>query len=160
MRVKVDFKKQYSETVKNRKKSIKKAFVLDVNFEMENELVVLFGPSGSGKTTLFKCISGIVEPDDGKIVMGSKVYYDKEKKINLPIQKRHLGYVFQNYTLFPHMSVRKNIECGLKGWEKETKEKRELLSSEIVKKAISGYGMIISVTLQHILKIYFADDLE
>jgi molybdate transport system ATP-binding protein len=122
--VKVDFKKQYSETVKNRKKSIKKAFVLDVSFEMENELVVLFGPSGSGKTTLFKCISGIVEPDDGKIVVGSKVYYDKEKKINLPIQKRHLGYVFQNYTLFPHMSVRKNIECGLKGWEKETKEKR------------------------------------
>jgi molybdate transport system ATP-binding protein len=124
MGVKVDFKKQYSETVKNRKKGIKKAFVLDVSFEMENELVVLFGPSGSGKTTLFKCISGIVEPDDGKIVMGSKVYYDKEKKINLSIQKRHLGYVFQNYTLFPHMSVRKNIECGLKGWEKETKEKR------------------------------------
>ena len=124
MGVKVDFKKQYSETVKNRKKGIKKAFVLDISFEMENELVVLFGPSGSGKTTLFKCISGIVEPDDGKIVMGSKVYYDKEKKINLSIQKRHLGFVFQNYTLFPHMSVRKNIECGLKGWEKETKEKR------------------------------------
>lgn len=124
MGIKVDFKKQYSETVKNRKKGIKKAFVLDVSFEMENKLVVLFGPSGSGKTTLFKCISGIVEPDDGKIVMGDKVYYDKDKKINLPIQKRHLGYVFQNYTLFPHMNVRKNIECGLKGWEKETKEKR------------------------------------
>ncbi|WP_243685490.1 ABC transporter ATP-binding protein [Methanosarcina barkeri] len=91
---------------------------------MGNELVVLFGPSGSGKTTLFKCISGITEPDDGKITVGSKVYYDKNQKINLPIQKRNLGYVFQNYTLFPHMNVRKNIECGLKGWEKEDKEVR------------------------------------
>ena len=91
---------------------------------MENELVVLFGPSGSGKTTLFKCISGITEPDDGKITVDSKVYYDKDKKINLPIQKRNLGYVFQNYTLFPHMNVRKNIECGLKGWEKEAREER------------------------------------
>ena len=97
---------------------------------MENELVVLFGPSGSGKTTLFKCISGITEPDEGKITVDNKVYYDKEKKINLPIQKRNLGYVFQNYTLFPHMNVRKNIECGLKSWEKETREERvmEMLS--------------------------------
>ena len=101
------------------KKGVKKSFTLDVNFEMENELVVLFGPSGSGKTTLFKCISGITDLDEGKITVGNKVYFDKEKKINLPIQKRNLGYVFQNYTLFPHMNVRKNIECGLKGWEKE-----------------------------------------
>jgi len=136
--VKVDLKKQYKETEINGKKSTKKvftstkkaftstkkAFTLDISFEMENELVVLFGPSGSGKTTLFKCISGITEPDDGKITVGSKVYYDKDQKINLPIQKRNLGYVFQNYTLFPHMNVRKNIECGLKGWEKEDKEAR------------------------------------
>lgn len=130
MGVKVDLKKQYNEVDNSRKKSVKKTFLLDVSFEMENELVVLFGPSGSGKTTLFKCISGITEPDDGKITMGSKVYYDKSKKINLPIQKRNLGYVFQNYTLFPHMSVKKNIECGLKGWEKGAKEGRimEMLS--------------------------------
>jgi len=124
--VKVDLKKRYYETGSNGKKNVKKSFMLDVSFEMENELVVLFGPSGSGKTTLFKCISGITEPDDGKITVGNKVYFDKNKKINLPIQKRNLGYVFQNYTLFPHMSVRKNIECGLKGWEKEAKEERVL----------------------------------
>jgi molybdate transport system ATP-binding protein len=125
--VKVELKKQYNEANEaeiSGKKGIKKAFMLDVSFEMENELVVLFGSSGSGKTTLFKCISGITEPDDGKITVGSKVYYDKDKKINLPIQKRNLGYVFQSYTLFPHMNVRKNIECGLKGWEKENKEKK------------------------------------
>jgi len=122
--VKVDIKKWYDEAEINGKKGIKKAFTLDVSFEMENELVVLFGPSGSGKTTLFKCISGITEPDDGKITVMSKVYYDKDKKINLSIQKRNLGYVFQNYTLFPHMNVRKNIECGLKRWEKEAREER------------------------------------
>jgi len=122
--IKVELKKWYSEAEIKGKKDVKKAFMLDVSFEMENELVVLFGPSGSGKTTLFKCISGITEPDDGKITVGSKVYYDKDKKINLPIQKRNLGYVFQNYTLFPHMNVRKNIECGLKGWNKGDKEER------------------------------------
>ncbi|OED08757.1 molybdenum ABC transporter ATP-binding protein [Methanosarcina sp. A14] len=128
--VKIKLKKQYNEANTNEKKGIKKSFALDVSFEMENELVVLFGPSGSGKTTLFKCISGITDLDEGKITVGNKVYFDKENKINLPIQKRNLGYVFQSYTLFPHMNVRKNIECGLKGWEKESKEERvrEMLS--------------------------------
>lgn len=126
MGIKVDLKKRHYETDSNGKKDLKKSFLLDVSFEMENELVVLFGPSGSGKTTLFKCISGITEPDYGKIIVGNKVYFDKIKKINIPIQKRNLGYVFQNYTLFPHMNVRKNIECGLKGWEKESKKERIL----------------------------------
>jgi molybdate transport system ATP-binding protein len=128
--IKVELKKRYNEVGTNGKKDVKKSFTLDVSFEMENELVVLFGPSGSGKTTLFKCISGITEPDNGKITVGSKVYYDKDKKINLPIQKRNLGYVFQNYTLFPHMNVKKNIECGLKNWKKESREERvmEMLS--------------------------------
>ncbi|HOW13825.1 ABC transporter ATP-binding protein [Methanosarcina sp.] len=128
--VKVDLIKRYNEAEINGKKGTRKAFTLDVSFEMENELVVLFGPSGSGKTTLFKCISGITEPDNGKIIVGNKVYYDKDRKINLPIQKRNLGYVFQNYTLFPHMNVRKNIEYGLKDWEKEEREERimEVLS--------------------------------
>jgi molybdate transport system ATP-binding protein len=128
--IEVEIKKQYDEAGTNGKKGIKKAFMLDISFEMENELVVLFGPSGSGKTTLFKCISGITEPDCGNITVHSKVYYDKNKKINLPIQKRNLGYVFQNYTLFPHMSVKKNIECGLKNWKKESSEQRvmEMLS--------------------------------
>lgn len=124
--VKVEIKKQYYETDTNKKKGTKKSFTLDVSFEIENELVVLFGPSGSGKTTLFKCISGITELDNGKVIVGNKVYFDNEKKINLPIQKRNLGYVFQSYTLFPHMNVRKNIECGLKGWDNETKDKRVL----------------------------------
>ncbi len=126
MGVKVDIEKCYHEAENSRKKESKKNFTLDVSFEMENELVVLFGPSGSGKTTFFKCISGITVPDAGKVTVSNKVYYDKDKKINLPIQKRNLGYVFQNYTLFPHMNVRKNVECGLKGWEKQAMESRTM----------------------------------
>lgn len=124
MVVKVNIKKWYNKAEIDGKKNAKKAFMLDVNFEIENELVVLFGPSGSGKTTLFKCISGIVEPDNGIISVGNNIYYDKDKRINLPVQKRNLGYVFQNDTLFPHMNVRKNIECGLKNWDKGKREKR------------------------------------
>lgn len=126
MGLKVNLKKHYHKAASDRENGLKKTFTLDVSFEMENELVVLFGPSGSGKTTLFKCISGITDLDDGRISVGNKVYFDKSQKINLPIQKRDLGYVFQSYTLFPHMNVRKNIECGLKGWPKEAKEERVL----------------------------------
>ena len=122
--MKVNIKKWYNKDEIDEKKGAKNAFVLDVNFEMGNELVVLFGPSGSGKTTLFRCISGILEPDNGTITVGSNVYYDKDKRINVPIQKRNLGYVFQNDTLFPHMTVKKNIVYGLKNWEKGDREKR------------------------------------
>lgn len=126
MGIKVSLKKSYYAAKSDKKKGIEKTFLLDISFEMENELIVLFGLSGSGKTTLFKCISGIMEPDDGRITVGDRIYFDKNEKINLPIQKRNLGYVFQNYTLFPHMNVRKNIECGLKGWNTEEKEERVL----------------------------------
>ena len=124
MRIKVELKKRYYEAESGETKGKRNVFSLDVNFEMKNELVVLFGPSGSGKTTLLKCISGITHPDNGKIVVDDIAYFDSDRKINLPIQKRNLGFVFQTYTLFPHMNVRKNIECGLKGWEKGEKEKR------------------------------------
>jgi ABC-type spermidine/putrescine transport systems, ATPase components len=144
--VKVELKKQYNEADTSKTKDTKKSFMLDVSFEMENELVVLFGPSGSGKTTLFKCISGITELDDGKIIVGNKIYFDKNKKINLPIQKRNLGYVFQNYTLFPHMNVKKNIECGLKGWGKESRKERvlEMLSLLHIEELESRYPSQLS----------------
>lgn len=122
MKTKVELKKRYYEAERNEKD--RNVFSLDIKFEMENELVVLFGLSGSGKTTLLKCISGITQPDSGKILVGDRIYFDSAGKINLPIQKRNLGFVFQTYTLFPHMNVRKNIECGLKYWEKREKEKR------------------------------------
>jgi len=124
LKIKVELKKRYYEAESSELKGKRNVFSLDVNFEMKNELVVLFGPSGSGKTTLLKCISGITHPDNGIISVDSRIYFDSDRKINLPIQKRNMGFVFQTYTLFPHMNVRKNIECGLKGWEKGEKETR------------------------------------
>jgi molybdate transport system ATP-binding protein len=127
--IKVDFRKRYYNKKSDKKRGIAATFTLDVQFEVGNELVVLFGRSGSGKTTTLQCISGLLEPNGGKITVNDNVYFDCHKRINLPVQQRSLGYVFQNYALFPHMDVNKNIGYGLKGWDKEEKEKmiREML---------------------------------
>lgn len=89
-------------------------FDLDVEFEVINEVVGLMGASGSGKSMTLKCIAGIETPDQGKIILNDKVLFDSEEKVNIPIQQRNVGYLFQNYALFPNMSVHDNIACGLK----------------------------------------------
>lgn len=124
MSIRVDIRKQYYNKKSDKKKGKDPAFLLDTKFDVGSELVVLFGRSGSGKTTTLQCIAGLLEPNGGKIVVNDKVYFDCHKRINLPVQQRSLGYVFQNYALFPHMDVRKNIIYGLKGWAEEEKERR------------------------------------
>ncbi|WP_128896824.1 ATP-binding cassette domain-containing protein [Longirhabdus pacifica] len=91
-------------------------YTLHVNIQMENEIVILFAPSGTGKTTILHCIAGIMQPDAGVINVGDNVLFEKNhnKKKSLPIQKRDVGYVFQDYALFPHMTVKKNIMYALK----------------------------------------------
>ncbi|WP_457622436.1 ABC transporter ATP-binding protein [Persephonella sp.] len=81
---------------------------LDLHIK-KGEFVTLFGRSGSGKTTVLRMISGLEKPDKGKIEIDGKVYFDREKGINLPPQKRNIGFVFQNYALFPNMTVLENI---------------------------------------------------
>ncbi len=120
----MDFRKRYYSKKNDKKKGIDPAFLLDAKFEAGNELVVLFGRSGSGKTTALQCISGLLEPNGGKIIVNGDIYFDCHKRIDLPVQQRSLGYVFQNYAIFPHMDVKKNIAYGLKGWKPEDKEKR------------------------------------
>lgn len=88
------------------------SFRLNVKFEAENETVAVFGSSGCGKSMTLKCIAGIVTPDKGKIVIDGKTLFDSEKKINLPPQKRSVGYLFQNYALFPNMTVEQNVAIG------------------------------------------------
>ncbi|RSK26247.1 ATP-binding cassette domain-containing protein [Bacillus sp. HMF5848] len=88
-------------------------FTIDVDFQVENEIAILFGPSGSGKTTILNCISGLTRPDTGTISLFETILF-KGKKHALPIQKRNVGYLFQDYALFPHMTVIKNIEYGSK----------------------------------------------
>lgn len=90
-----------------------KEFNLQVAFQWESGCLGLMGSSGSGKSMTLKCIAGIETPDQGRIVLNNQVLFDSEKKINLPPQKRKIGYLFQNYALFPNMNVIANIQSGL-----------------------------------------------
>ncbi len=96
-------------------------FNLRMKFEMENEVLALLGASGSGKSMTLKCIAGIERPDKGKIVLDGRTLFDSEKHIDVKTQKRHVGYLFQQYALFPNMTVYKNIACGIKGAEESGK---------------------------------------
>lgn len=86
-------------------------FRLKIKFETDNEVFGLLGASGSGKSMTLKCIAGIIKPDRGVICLGDRPLFDSERKINLPPQKRKVGYLFQDYALFPNMAVLQNISC-------------------------------------------------
>lgn len=123
MGIKVNLRKQFYRS-NGRKKEIEPSFTLAAEFEVGDELVVFLGHSGCGKTTTLRCIAGLEKPDRGEIQVNGKIYLDCHKRINLPVQQRSLGYVFQNYALFPHMDVKTNITYGLNGWHEEDKKKR------------------------------------
>ncbi len=100
-------------------------FTLDAAFTAEKGITSLLGASGCGKSMTLKCIAGIEKPDEGVIELDGRVLFDSEKKINLPPQARRVGYLFQNYALFPNMTVRQNILCGLnREKDRALKEKR------------------------------------
>ena len=103
-------------------------FHLKVSFEADNEVLALFGASGCGKSMTLKCIAGIETPDHGTIILDGVTLFDSEKKINLPPQKRKVGYLFQQYALFPHMTVEQNIACGVRD-----KQKREMGTAEMIR---------------------------
>ena len=89
-------------------------FTLDVRWEAGDEVVTLFGPSGAGKTLTLHCLAGLVRPDAGRIVVNGTVFFDGAGGVDVPTQRRRLGYVFQGYALFPHLSVRDNVAYGLR----------------------------------------------
>jgi len=91
------------------------SFQLQISAEFSSGFTVLFGPSGAGKSTLLDCIAGLAKPDEGWIKLGQEIFFDAEKQISLPPQKRGIGYVFQSLALFPHLSVEENVEYGLSG---------------------------------------------
>lgn len=88
-------------------------FTLDVSFAAGDEVLALLGASGCGKSMTLRCIAGIERPDEGRIVLGDRVLFDSSQKIDLPPQKRRVGLLFQNYALFPTMTVAQNIAAGL-----------------------------------------------
>jgi len=80
----------------------------------QGEFASLFGESGAGKTTLLRCLAGLLEPDEGTIRVNDVVWFDSAKRIRLPVQQRRVGYMFQDYALFPNMTVRGNLEFALR----------------------------------------------
>ncbi len=88
-------------------------FTLDVAFQAAPGFTILFGPSGAGKTTLVDCVSGLAQPDSGRIAINGRVLFDAAERVHLPVAKRRLGYVFQTPSLFPHMTVEQNVQYGL-----------------------------------------------
>ena len=112
------------------------SFKLDVFMEGNGEIIGFLGASGSGKSMTLKCIAGLEKPSSGKIIINDKVLYDSEKGINIKTQERKVGFLFQNYALFPHMTIKENIEIGLGSIDK--KEKSRLSATYIKKFNLEG----------------------
>lgn len=100
-------------------------FTLQLQFRSDSQRMVILGPSGAGKSLTLKAIAGLLRPDAGHIRVGQHTFYDSQKHIHLPPQQRHVAYVFQDYALFPHLTVRQNIGFGLvRGWRNPQRDIR------------------------------------
>lgn len=98
-------------------------FYLNMQFQSESSRIGILGASGCGKSMTLKSIAGIETPDEGEIVINDKVLYQSSQKINIKPQKRNIGYLFQNFALFPTMTVAKNIGAGLRGTKQENQRR-------------------------------------
>ena len=107
MKVRVDIRKTL--------RSNGREFRLEASFSAEHDRIVVFGPSGSGKSITMQCIAGLMKPDEGRIQIGERVLFDSSAGVDLRPQARNVGFVFQDYALFPHLTVEENIGFGLKG---------------------------------------------
>jgi molybdate transport system ATP-binding protein len=116
-------------------------FTLELSFQMKQEVLVLFGPSGSGKTTVLNCIAGLVHPDKGRIQLNETVFFSGDQKPLAP-QKRRIGYLFQDYALFPHMTVEKNVLYAVR--EKTSDRLSPLLNVLGIKHLLAKYPHQIS----------------
>lgn len=107
------------------------SFTLSARFVVGSGFTILFGASGSGKTTLLDCIAGLQDPDQGQISIGDSVIFDSSSGVNLPPDRRHVGYLVQTLALFPHMTVAQNVDFGLAHLTRGERERRrqEVLTS-------------------------------
>lgn len=110
-------------------------FHLNVAFEAQNDTLALLGASGCGKSMTLKCIAGIEKPDSGRIILDGVTLFDSEKNINMPPQDRHVGLMFQNYALFPNMTVMQNICAGAR------REKDPFKRQSAIEHVISSFGL-------------------
>ncbi|MCI9597309.1 MAG: ABC transporter ATP-binding protein [Firmicutes bacterium] len=101
-------------------------FSLDVEYSFEKGVLAIQGESGAGKTTVLNCISGLKKPDQGRILIEGKLVFGQ--RTDVPAKKRQIGYLFQNYALFPNMTIEKNVVYGVKNkWEYKSRDKRKEL---------------------------------
>lgn len=100
------------------------SFLLRSKFETGSGTMALLGASGCGKSVTLKCIAGIMTPDKGRIVLDGETLFDSEKHIDLTPQRRQVGYLFQQYALFPNMTVLQNIQCGIRSGSRGEKQQR------------------------------------
>jgi molybdate transport system ATP-binding protein len=99
-------------------------FAVNVSFTSDTTATALFGPSGAGKTSIINMVAGLVKPDRGRIVLGDDVLFDSTDGINVPTWRRRIGYVFQDGRLFPHLSVKRNLDYGrwISGHSRDSKQ--------------------------------------
>jgi molybdate transport system ATP-binding protein len=124
-----------------------RGFNLEVEFSVPGGVTILFGPSGSGKTTCLRAIAGIVTPDAGRIALGRQVFFDSATGVNLQIQDRPVGFVFQDYAVFPHFTAEQNVLYGVRAeGSKAAKRKRarELLQLLGIEYAAQQYPRELS----------------
>jgi ABC-type sulfate/molybdate transport systems ATPase subunit len=112
------------------------SYPLEVKFNLEGRVLGILGGSGSGKSMTLRCIAGLETPKRGRIVLNGRVLFDSSKRINLPIRSRRVGIVFQNYALFPHLTVAENITYGLQDLSSAERQRR--LQEQIAKLQLSG----------------------
>jgi molybdate transport system ATP-binding protein len=113
-------------------------FKLDVEFAIDKEILAVLGPSGSGKTMTLMCIAGLVKPDEGFISLNNKVLFDSDHGINLSPKERGIGFVFQQYALFPHMTVEENVAYGINHLDK--KKIKEKVAALLDSVHVQGLG--------------------
>ncbi|MDB9486002.1 molybdate ABC transporter permease subunit [Dolichospermum circinale CS-537/01] len=111
-------------------------FHLKIAFNTNNQPLGLLGGSGAGKSMILRCIAGIETPTRGQIILNNRVLFDSEKKINLPIYQRQIGFLFQNYALFPHLTVAQNIAFGIPKYiDTKTEVEKQLIAMKL-----QGFG--------------------
>lgn len=107
-------------------------YTLDMAFESAGGVTALLGPSGAGKTLTLRAIAGLLRPDSGRITLDSRVLFDSATQCNVPARERQVGYVFQQYALFPHLTVAENIAYGLHTWSRSQQAERVHQMLELV----------------------------
>ncbi len=121
-----------------------RGFALDFSLTASDKVTALIGPSGSGKTTVFKLIAGLLAPQEGEIVLGDRALFHSQQAINVPPHQRQIGYVFQNFQLFPHLTVEQNLLYGFRRSGKQTVEVEKVVKTLELDPLVRRYPITLS----------------